>query len=100
MQFFLQELDAEFLQKFRTSPDGTTLVVALVVGTKLFTAWARGHRRNAPRRSLQLYVAILYLFCWLLGWDSGFFIALLEVTNLRQKVARTVINLRCSGGRF
>eukprot|EP00931_Biecheleriopsis_adriatica_P100450 TRINITY_DN7576_c0_g1_i1.p1 TRINITY_DN7576_c0_g1~~TRINITY_DN7576_c0_g1_i1.p1 ORF type:complete len:554 (-),score=195.07 TRINITY_DN7576_c0_g1_i1:76-1668(-) len=39
-----EELDTEFLAKFRTSPDGTTLVVALITGTKLFTAWVGDSR--------------------------------------------------------
>eukprot|EP00913_Durusdinium_trenchii_P029929 g28046.t1 len=46
-----QELDSEFLQKFRTSPDGTTLVVALVVGTKLYTAWVGDSRLVLCQRS-------------------------------------------------
>lgn len=46
-----EELDSEFLQKFRTSPDGTTLVVALVVGTKLYTAWVGDSRLVLCQRS-------------------------------------------------
>ena len=30
--------------KFRTSPDGSTLVVALILGTKLYTAWVGDSR--------------------------------------------------------
>eukprot|EP00930_Biecheleria_cincta_P036593 TRINITY_DN25081_c0_g1_i1.p1 TRINITY_DN25081_c0_g1~~TRINITY_DN25081_c0_g1_i1.p1 ORF type:complete len:564 (-),score=125.20 TRINITY_DN25081_c0_g1_i1:54-1694(-) len=39
-----EELDAEFLSKFRTALDGTTLVVALITGTRLFTAWVGDSR--------------------------------------------------------
>jgi len=46
-----EELDSEFLAKFRTSPDGTTLVVALIVGTKLFTAWVGDSRLVLCQRS-------------------------------------------------
>jgi len=46
-----EELDTEFLAKFRTSPDGTTLVVALIVGTKLFTAWVGDSRLVLCQRS-------------------------------------------------
>lgn len=34
-----EELDSEFLVKHRTVPDGCTVVVALIVGARLFVAW-------------------------------------------------------------
>jgi len=34
-----EELDTEFLAKFRTALDGSTLVVALITGQRIFTAW-------------------------------------------------------------
>jgi serine/threonine protein phosphatase PrpC len=39
-----EELDTEFLARFRTAKDGTTLVVALVVGERCFIAWAGDSR--------------------------------------------------------
>lgn len=39
-----QELDGDFLSKYRTAPDGSTVVVAFVTGTRLFVAWAGDSR--------------------------------------------------------
>jgi len=39
-----EELDAEFLSKYRTAPDGCTVAVALIIGTRAFIAWV-GHAR-------------------------------------------------------
>jgi len=44
MKDICQELDTEFLAKFRTALDGSTLVVALITGTKLFTTWVGDSR--------------------------------------------------------
>mmetsp|Transcript_58409 Transcript_58409/g.136524 ORF Transcript_58409/g.136524 Transcript_58409/m.136524 type:complete len:410 (-) Transcript_58409:126-1355(-) len=44
LQEVSEELDADFLAKFRTAPDGCTLVVAVVLGTRLFVAWAGDSR--------------------------------------------------------
>lgn len=38
------ELDTEFLSKFRTAPDGCTVVAALVTGTRLHVAWVGDSR--------------------------------------------------------
>lgn len=38
------ELDDDFLSKHRTAPDGSTVVVAFVTGTRLFVAWAGDSR--------------------------------------------------------
>lgn len=45
-----EELDTEFLARFRTAQDGTTLVVALVVGERCFIAWAGDSRAVLCRR--------------------------------------------------
>lgn len=39
-----EELDTDFLLRYRTAKDGSTLVVVLVIGQKLFTAWAGDSR--------------------------------------------------------
>lgn len=39
-----EELDTEFLAKFRTAPDGCTVVVALVTGVRLHVAWVGDSR--------------------------------------------------------
>jgi len=39
-----EELDDDFLAKYRTAPDGSTAVVAFVTGTRLFVAWAGDSR--------------------------------------------------------
>jgi protein phosphatase 2C family protein 2/3/protein phosphatase 1G len=44
LQEVCQELDNEFLAKFRTAPDGSTVVVAFVTGTRLFVAWVGDSR--------------------------------------------------------
>jgi len=47
-----EELDAEFLAKYRTAKDGTTVVAALVVGERCFVAWAGDSRGIACREEL------------------------------------------------
>lgn len=39
-----EELDADFIAKYRTAADGTTVLVALVVGERCFIAWAGDSR--------------------------------------------------------
>jgi len=39
-----EELDTEFLSRFRTASDGSTLVVALIIGERCFLAWAGDSR--------------------------------------------------------
>jgi len=39
-----EELDVEFLSRYRTAPDGCAVVVALIIGTRAFIAWV-GHAR-------------------------------------------------------
>lgn len=46
-----EELDTEFLAKFRTAPDGCTVVVALITGTRLFVAWVGDSRCVVAQRS-------------------------------------------------
>lgn len=46
----LEELDAEFLAKFRTAVDGCTVVVTLVTGLRLFVAWVGDSRCLLCRR--------------------------------------------------
>eukprot|EP00929_Paragymnodinium_shiwhaense_P109076 TRINITY_DN75443_c0_g1_i1.p1 TRINITY_DN75443_c0_g1~~TRINITY_DN75443_c0_g1_i1.p1 ORF type:complete len:748 (-),score=253.91 TRINITY_DN75443_c0_g1_i1:80-2323(-) len=45
------ELDTEFLTKFRTAPDGCTVVVCLIIGHRCFTAWCGDSRCVLARRS-------------------------------------------------
>lgn len=48
-----EELDTEFLAKFRTAPDGSTLVATLISGARVFTAWVGDSRAMLCRRSSQ-----------------------------------------------
>lgn len=47
-----EELDNEFLSKYRTAKDGSTVVVALVVGERCFVSWAGDSRGIACRETL------------------------------------------------
>jgi serine/threonine protein phosphatase PrpC len=49
----LEELDAEFLAKFRTAPDGCTVVVSLVTGERLFVAWVGDSQCLLCRKALE-----------------------------------------------
>jgi serine/threonine protein phosphatase PrpC len=51
------ELDAEFLGKFRTAPDGCTAVVAFITGTRLFVAWSGDSRCLLCRSTSQGEIA-------------------------------------------
>jgi serine/threonine protein phosphatase PrpC len=51
MREVCEELDAEFLAKYRTAVDGSTLVAVLVSGTRLFTAWLGDSRALLARHS-------------------------------------------------
>merc|ERR1712232_30881 len=46
----LEELDADFLAKYRTAPDGCTAVVTFLSGVRLFTAWVGDSRCLLCRR--------------------------------------------------
>ncbi|CAK0886362.1 unnamed protein product [Prorocentrum cordatum] len=48
-----EELDKEFLAKFRTAPDGSTAVVSLVTGARLFVAWLGDSRCLLCRETSQ-----------------------------------------------
>jgi len=45
------ELDTDFLAKHRTSPDGCTAVAVLIIGNRLFVAWAGDSRAVLCRRA-------------------------------------------------
>lgn len=45
-----EELDAEFIARFRTAKDGSTALVALVAGERLYVAWAGDSRCLLCRR--------------------------------------------------
>lgn len=51
LQEVFEELDADFLAKHRTSPDGCTAVVALIIGNRLFVAWAGDSRAVLCRKA-------------------------------------------------
>lgn len=55
------ELDAEFLAKFRTAPDGCTVVASLVTGSRLHVAWVGDSRCLLCRHSSQGDVATVAL---------------------------------------
>lgn len=48
-----EELDNDFLSKFRTTPDGSTLVATFLTGHRLFTAWIGDSRALLCRESSQ-----------------------------------------------
>jgi len=50
-----EELDADFLAKYRTAPDGCTVVVAFLTGDQLFTAWVGDSRCLLCRRDRHGY---------------------------------------------
>lgn len=48
-----EELDVEFLAKYRTAPDGSTVVAALITGARLFVAWVGDSRCLLCRHASQ-----------------------------------------------
>lgn len=61
MQDVCEELDAEFFTRYRTAVDGCTLVVTLITGTRLFTAWLGDCKCVVGRRGSPGAVAALAL---------------------------------------
>merc|ERR1740130_727619 len=49
----IEELDAEFLVKFRTAPDGCTAVVTFLTGERMFVAWVGDSRCLVCRRDAE-----------------------------------------------
>eukprot|EP00927_Polykrikos_kofoidii_P049546 TRINITY_DN43595_c0_g1_i1.p1 TRINITY_DN43595_c0_g1~~TRINITY_DN43595_c0_g1_i1.p1 ORF type:complete len:825 (-),score=139.30 TRINITY_DN43595_c0_g1_i1:195-2669(-) len=56
-----EELDAEFLAKFRTALDGCTVVVTLIVGMRCFVAWVGDSRCVLGRRTSKGHVTAVAL---------------------------------------
>lgn len=56
-----EELDSEFLARYRTSPDGCTVVVAFLTGERLFVAWVGDSRCLLCRRTSRGEIAAVSL---------------------------------------
>eukprot|EP00747_Dinoflagellata_sp_TGD_P132597 gnl/TRDRNA2_/TRDRNA2_175094_c3_seq3.p1 gnl/TRDRNA2_/TRDRNA2_175094_c3~~gnl/TRDRNA2_/TRDRNA2_175094_c3_seq3.p1 ORF type:complete len:597 (-),score=190.75 gnl/TRDRNA2_/TRDRNA2_175094_c3_seq3:42-1778(-) len=56
-----EELDTEFLAKYRTAPDGCTVAVAFVTGLRLVTAWVGDSRCLLCRRDSRGQAATVML---------------------------------------